>query len=199
MSTVARKMAKEIMDFSRILDDIYQMPVSAKDILMGLVTEVQFSKGHILIKADKIEDDIFFVKKGIVRAYVLKDGHEVTFWFGLEGQPVLSMRSYVEDKPGYENIILLEDSSFYKLSREKLEALFKDNAHIANWGRRLAEQELLRTEERLINREFKTARDRYRDLLSSSPELIQRVKLGHIASYLGITQVSLSRIRSEVR
>ena len=192
-------MAGEIMDFSRILDDIYQMPASAKDILMGLVTEVHYNRGHILLKADKIEDDILFVKKGIVRAYVLKDEQEVTFWFGLEGQPVLSMRSYVEDKPGYENIVLLEDSSFYKLSREKLEALFKDNPDIANWGRRLAEQELLRTEERLINREFKAARERYRDLLSNHPELIQRVKLGHIASYLGITQVSLSRIRAEIR
>lgn len=187
------------MDFGRILDDIYQMPASAKNILMGLVTEVHYDKGHILLKADKVEDDIFFVQKGIVRAYVLKDGQEVTFWFGLEGQAVLSMRSYVEDKPGYENIVLLEDSSFYKLSREKLEALFKGNPDIANWGRRLAEQELLRTEERLINREFKTARERYRDLLDNHPELIQRVKLGHIASYLGITQVSLSRIRAEVR
>lgn len=186
-------------DFNAIIDDIYGMPDHAKDELSKLVTEVQYKKGHILLKADKIEDDIFFVKKGIVRAYVLKDGQEVTFWFGLEGHPVLSMRSYVEDKPGYENIVLLEDSSFYKLSREMLETLFKHNSHIANWARRLAEQELLRTEERLINREFKTARERYRDLLSKNPELVQRVKLGHIASYLGITQVSLSRIRAEIR
>ena len=67
--------------------------------------------------------------------------------------------------------------------------------HIANWGRKLAEKELLKIESRIISSEMMSAKERYDELIKNSPSLIQRVPLKHIASYLGITQVSLSRIR----
>jgi CRP-like cAMP-binding protein len=84
----------------------------------------------------------------------------------------------------------------YRLKREAIHSLFEQDIHIANWGRKFAEQELIRTEARLISRQFSTASERYQELLRSNPDLLHRVQLGHIASYLGITQVSLSRIRS---
>lgn len=156
-------------------------------------------KGHLLFKTNKVATDFYFLKKGIVRAYAETGETEVTFWFGREGDPVISMRSYVENKKGYENIELLEDCELYQLNAENLHQLFLEDIHIANWGRKFAEQELVRTEERLISRQFRTATDRYKDLLNANPHLFRRVQLGHIASYLGITQVSLSRIRSETR
>ncbi|MCK7555759.1 hypothetical protein MKQ70_12315 [Chitinophaga sedimenti] len=109
------------------------------------------------------------------------------------------MRSYVDNKKGYEDVQLLEDSDLYKLDLADLRALFEVNIDIANWGRKFVEQELIKVEERLISRQFKTARERYLDLLKDHPNLLQRVQLGHIASYLGITQVSLSRIRADIR
>lgn len=109
------------------------------------------------------------------------------------------MKSYVANQKGYEDIELLEDCQLYELKTKDLQALFEKDIHIANWGRKFAEQELVKTEERLISRQFKTATERYKDLLKNHPDLIQRVQLGHIASYLGITQVSLSRIRAEIR
>ncbi|MGJ8734563.1 MAG: Crp/Fnr family transcriptional regulator, partial [Cellulophaga sp.] len=87
----------------------------------------------------------------------------------------------------------------YKLETSKLKQLFFDDIHIANWGRKFAEQELIKTEERLISRQFRTATERYQDLLKNNSDLIKRVQLGHIASYLGITQVSLSRIRASIK
>ena len=109
------------------------------------------------------------------------------------------MRSYVEELPGYEDIELLEACELYELKTEQLQHLFEEDIHIANWGRKFAEQELIKTEERLIQRQFRTASDRYKELLLNHPDLIQRIQLGHIASYLGITQVSLSRIRAELK
>jgi CRP-like cAMP-binding protein len=109
------------------------------------------------------------------------------------------MNSYVKNQKGYEDIELLEDCEFYELNAVDLQRLFQQDIHIANWGRRFAEQELIRTEERLISRQFRTATERYKELLKETPDLVQRVALGHIASYLGITQVSLSRIRAEIR
>ncbi|RNI31972.1 Crp/Fnr family transcriptional regulator [Rufibacter immobilis] len=187
------------MRVDEILDAIYPLSDASRSKITDCITEVRHPKGHLLLRADKIESSIYFIKKGIVRAYAQKADNEITFWFGREGDTVISMRSYVQDQRGYEDIELLEDCDLYELKTEHLRALFNADIHITNWGRRFAEQELIKVEERLIAQQFRTASERYRELLESHPELIQRVPLGHIASYLGITQVSLSRIRAEVR
>ena len=121
------------------------------------------------------------------------------FWFGKEGDAVISMRSYVENQKGYENIELLEDCDLYQVDAQELKWLYEQDIAIANWGRHFAEQELIKIEAMFISRQFRTARERYLDLITQDPELLQRVQLSHVASYLGITQVSLSRIRAEFR
>lgn len=184
------------MEISDILNRIYTLPEASQAILQAKITDVKLPKGTILLKANRVEKSLYFIKKGIVRAYAYKNDHEITFWFGREGEAVISMNSYIENKAGYEDIELLEDCELYCLKREDIHKLFEQDIHIANWGRKFAEQELIRTEGRLISRQFSTASERYQELLRSNPDLLQRVQLGHIASYLGITQVSLSRIRS---
>lgn len=87
----------------------------------------------------------------------------------------------------------------YELNTEHLQELFKTDIHIANWGWKFAEQELIKVEERFIFRQCRTAMERYKELMASDPELLQRAQLGHIGSYLGMTQVSLSRIRSGLK
>lgn len=149
--------------------------------------------------ADKIEENLYILKKGIVRAYYDLEDKDVTFWFGIEGDPILPMKAYVSNDKIYENIELLEDSILFEIKIEDLKNLFETHIEIANWGRRLAEKELVQTEELFISRQFKTATDRYRELMRDHPEILQRVPLKIIASYLGITQVSLSRIRAEIK
>ena len=112
-----------------------------------------------------LEKDIFFIKKGIVRAYTSVDGKEITFWVGKEGATLVSMKGYVNDEPGYETMVLVEDSVLYVLERKKLKELFSEDLHIANWGRRYAEMELLATEERLISMLSAIASERYKELL----------------------------------
>ena len=187
------------MDIDQILDIIYLLPEASKQMLKKCITEVRYIKGHVLLRADKVETSIYFIKRGIVRAYAATANNEITFWFGKEGDTVISMNSYVRNRKGYEDVELLEDCVLYELKTETLQKFFAKDIHIANWGRKFAEQELVKTEERLISRQFRTATERYKELLSHNPDLIQRVQLGYIASYLGITQVSLSRIRAEIK
>lgn len=187
------------MNIEEIIDNIYPLPAASQRNLKEHITEVKHPKGFTLMESDKVIRHIYFLKKGIVRAFASTENNDITFWFGSEGDPVVSMKSYVEDKPGYESIELLEDCEFYRLETSMLKALFNEDIHIANWGRKFAERELIKTEELIISRQYKTALERYRDLLRDKPYLILRVQLGHIASYLGITQVSLSRIRSELK
>lgn len=183
----------------QVLDQVSPLPPDSRAKLQEIVAEVTFPKGHLLLRADQVEKRLFFIKTGIARAYSRTAEHEITFWFGREGDAILSMRSYVQGQKAYEDIELLEASILYQINHDELQLLFVQDIAIANWGRKLAEKELVKTEERLISRQFRTATERYQELITQNPDLIQRVSLGHIASYLGITQVSLSRIRAGVR
>lgn len=187
------------MDIDNILDNIYPLPDRSKALLKEKIDEISYPKAHILFKVNRIAPKVYFLKKGIVRAYANPEEEEITFWFGKEGDAVLSMKSYVEDKKGYETIELLEPCDLCEIQTEDLRALYNTDIHIANWGRKFAEQELIKIEERFISRQCRTALERYKELMNNDPDLLQRVQLVHIASYLGITPVSLSRIRAELK
>ena len=187
------------MDLDTIFDRTYLLPLASKNSLKESIVTVKHRKGHVLLHADKKEEDLFFIKKGIVRAYSSYDGNDVTFWFGQEGDLALSINGYVNNKKGYESIELLEDCEFFKLNNKSLQLLFEKDIHIANWWRKQIENLFIETERRLISKLIKNASERYADILNNEPELLQRVKLNHLASYLGITQVSLSRIRAKVK
>ncbi|MBZ4187544.1 Crp/Fnr family transcriptional regulator [Niabella beijingensis] len=187
------------MQLIQIVQQVAPLPDASLEKIMEQVRETAFAKNHLLMRAGKIERNLYFIKTGIVRAYAHTEEHEITFWFGSEGETIVSMNSYVAGKAGYENIELLEPCILYELKTEALQRLYQEDLHIANWGRKFAEKELIKTEERLISRQFRTAAQRYKELLEENAYLLQRVPLCHIASYLGITQVSLSRIRSDIR
>jgi CRP-like cAMP-binding protein len=187
------------MSIDFIINNIYPIPGPSNLKIQQIAKYIHLEKGSLLLKADKVEKSFYFIKKGIVRGYTSLENSDLTFWFGSENQVVVSMKSYVNNEPSYENIELLEDCELYKINTTALVKLYNEDIHIANWGRKLAEKELVKTEERLISRQVKTATQRYNELLTNTPDLLLRVPLGHIASYLGITPVSLSRIRSKIK
>ncbi|MEH3113109.1 Crp/Fnr family transcriptional regulator [Pedobacter terrae] len=157
---------------------------------------VQYPKGTTIIHADKVEPYFYILQSGIARAYSDGENQQITFWFGESGAVLFSFNSYINNSPGYENIELLTNSTLIRIKLTNLFLLYKQNIEIANWGRKIAELELIATERRLIDRAFKGAAARYHEFAAQSPELIKRVALKHIASYLGVTQVTLSRIRA---
>ncbi|MDM1397877.1 Crp/Fnr family transcriptional regulator [Myroides odoratimimus] len=185
------------MTIEQIIDLIYPLSKAAKGKLISVFTEITFPKNYLLSEYEKHENYFYFIKNGLVRAYAIQEDRELTFWFGKDGDPALSMYNYILNRPSYETIDLIEDSTFYFTKISQLEQLYLTDIEIANWGRKFAEIELLKTEERAISRQIKSAKERYIDLLEKDPYLLNRVPLKYIASFLGVTQVSLSRIRSE--
>lgn len=187
------------MNEYEIIDRICPLPEASARRLAACLSEVTYPKGARILEAGKTERNIFFVGRGIVRAYVEAKGKEITFWIGTEGTTVVSLKSYIGNERGYETVECVEDTFLYVLKQDALERLFREDIHIANWGRKFAEAEFLRTEEKFIPLLFTTASERYKTLLKKQPELLQRIPLEHLASYLGITPVSLSRIRAGVK
>lgn len=184
------------MELTEILNNIYPLPPLSLRLMTEKVQRLEVGKGTMIVEADKICQDVYFVAQGIVRAYCYAKGRDITFWIGEEGSVALSMQSYVNGLPGYENIVTIEDCTLYKISTEELHLLYKQDIHLANWGRKFAEKEILRAEKSLIPQLFTTGSERYEQLLRQQPRLLNRIPLENLASYLGITPVSLSRIRS---
>lgn len=181
------------------ISSIYPLAILELEVLLAAMERLEFPKGHLVMRADKVERYVYIIEKGIARAYSDANKQQTTFWFGEETDFILSYNSYANGQPGYENIELLEDSALYRIANSTLQQLYSHYIGLSNWGRKVAELELIKTEERLINRQFKTAAERYRELMINTPSLIKRVQLGYIASYLGITQVTLSRIRADLK
>lgn len=187
------------MNLHDIINNICPLPHPAMEKLSECSFQTECPKGFHILKAGKVETNIYFIARGIGRAYITSEDKDITFWIGQEGDTLMSLKSYVKGEPGYENVELMEDSLLYGFRRDDLLRLYRKDIHIANWGRRLAEQEFLRTEKKLIPLLFTTASMRYHTLLKDNPALLQRIPLECLASYLGITPVSLSRIRASLK
>jgi len=187
------------MPFTALFQTHYLLPETSLARLQHAASLVELPKGTRLFTDDRVGEEVYFVQRGLARAYVQQDAREVTFWFGEEGTVLFSIQGYLAQQVSYETIELLEDSQLVRLPIRTLHSLYATDVHLANWGRVLVEREWLRTEQQLIARQFRSAAERYADLLRQRPRLLQRVSLGHIASYLGITQVTLSRVRANLK
>jgi len=175
---------------------VYPLSEAAIQLLTSRLELVEYPKGYHLFKEGRKGSHVYFIERGIARAYSTPDNREMTYWFGTEGDVAMSYYSYVADRPGYESVELLEDSILYAISHGDLQTLYSTNIEMANWGRKFAEYELIRTEKNFMTQQSLPAAVRYQLLLEQNPQLLRRVQLGYIASYLGVTQVTLSRIRA---
>ncbi|MDD6209332.1 MAG: Crp/Fnr family transcriptional regulator [Bacteroidales bacterium] len=186
-------MDKEITD---ILRKPYPISDCSIALLLQNMEEVNLSKGDTLFRIGQTDNHLYFIKKGCLRAYVPKEGKEINMWFAFEYDVLASMPGYVKNKPSDINVESIEDSTLLRFSRAKLEELFLNNIELANWGRKLIELEMLAIDRYYTIYNSINAKRRYELLLKEAPQLFQRAALKHIASIIGITPESLSRIRS---
>lgn len=176
-------------------------PLSTDDItaMTDIAELIHVDKNSILIDVNQKNKFIYFLAEGICRIYYPKQEKEVILDFCFPGDIILPLNSYVHGTSTYEIVDTIEACKVYKISISSLQNLYNTSLSIANWGRKLAELETLKIEERLIQSLFKSAAERYEDLLIKAPKLLHKIKLGYIASYLGVSQVTLSRIRSDIK
>lgn len=165
--------------------------------LMTTAEQISFSKNEEIVAIGERCNDLYFVESGLLRGYYLDDGKEITNWFAQEDEFATCFYSFVAQKPSVEVIEALEDTTLLKFSYSKLQELYLKFPETERLGRIIMETYYIKLEERLLNIQFKTAKERYKHFAQHKSSLLQRSSLGQIASYLGITQETLSRIRSE--
>ena len=160
--------------------------------------QVVFSKGDYLLTEGKKCRHLYFLQQGALRGFYNLDGKEITHWFAFEEDFVTSFHSFITQEPAVENLQLLEGSILWAITKENLMRLLNEYHEIERLVRIAYEKYYIRLEERFVNAQFKSATERYKSLLLHTPHIVERVPLGHIASYLGISQETLSRIRSQL-
>lgn len=174
------------------------MPLSteAQQALDACLEQVAYAKNDFLVTEGKTCRYLYFLQQGALRGFYNLDGKEITHWFAFEEDFVTSFHSFITQQPAVENLQALEASILYRLSKDKLNTLLNEHHEIERLVRIAYEKYYIRLEERFVNAHFKTATERYQDLLQQTPHILERVPLGFIASYLGISQETLSRVRS---
>lgn len=187
------------MELKEGLSKIFSLPEEEINKIVCIAEQIQVPKHTTFIDHNKTSKYIYFLKSGICRIFYPKGDKEVILAFCFPGDIILPLNSYVHGTATYELVDTLTDSELYRISIQKLQEIYTESLLISNWGRKLAELELLKIEERLMQSLFKSAAERYQELLNKAPSLLHYIKLGHIANYLGVSQVTLSRIRAEVK
>lgn len=167
-------------------------------LLLKDAEKISFTPKDIVVHEREINSNLYFITQGVWRAYTFKDGVEVTLWFVSEGEMALSVWGYTSNLPSHLTLEVVTDSEAYCLSRSKLEQLFQSSISLANLGRKILENFMLEIEVAWLDSYNRTALERYVTLLEKQPEIIRAVPLKYIASYLGITAQSLSRIRNRL-
>lgn len=182
-------------------DIIQQISPLPKDILDEVILQFQhleYPKNYILLKSGKPCKHIWFMTKGAARYFFTNDqGKEINTWFSLDEQIITDAPSLVSQTASQESIQLLEDSEMYSIEYAVLQALLQKHHSFALWYIKLVELHyVLQVEDRLSDLQFLDAKQRYQKLLSIYPNITNRISLGNIASYLNVTQETLSRIRA---
>lgn len=161
--------------------------------------KVIFHKGDFILKQGETANEYYILEKGLSRAFV-KDfnGNEVTTNFFVENEIIIEVSSLFQRISTQENIMCLTDCICWKLDFTIFQDLFHKIPSFREWGRAWMSQELFTSKQRSVEMFTLSATQRYLGLLEQKPFVIQYAPLKQIASYLGITDTSLSRIRKEL-
>lgn len=182
----------------RKIKEYYPVSDDSLNRLKCCLKQQTFPAKTIIIQAGKLDRQVYFIEKGIARSYILHNGKEITTWFAMEGDVTCGSWDLYRNRAGFEYVETLENTLAYSISIDKLNALYHSDIDIANWMRVLQQENFLWLQEMHINRLNLSVKERYVKLLQDFPDIYNRVNLGYIASYLGTTLPTLSKIRSEL-
>jgi len=161
----------------------------------------KLKKKQYFAEADKVCNKVGFIVKGSVRYFNIKDGEDITGYFSFENEFVSSYKSYLTGLPGHAYIQALEESLLITFTKKDMDEMLSDPMlayKMERFGRLISEHYLCCYEDRVTAFITQTAEERYLELLSTGREILQRMPQHYIANFLGITPVSLSRIRKRI-
>ncbi|WP_370897831.1 Crp/Fnr family transcriptional regulator [Chryseobacterium gossypii] len=161
--------------------------------------KIVFQKGETILEEGKVANEYYILEKGLARSFVNDfNGNEVTTHFFAENEIIIEVSSLFQRIPTQENIVCITDCECRKMNYEVFQELFHKIPNLREWGRAWMSQQLFVYKQRSVEMFTLSATKRYLNLLEQKCQVIQFAPLKQIASYLGVTDTSLSRIRKEL-
>jgi len=186
------------MKLIEFINTYVTLPDEAEKEILAAFEKEFFNKGELILQKDKICKKFYFVHHGLARSfYINENGKDITVWFFNSNSFLTAVESFFEQTPSYYNIQALEDTEVFSITYGKLLQLFDKYHCMEKFGRILSIKMINLLSEKLNSIQFQTAEGRYKYMLKKYPDIANQAPLGHIASYLGITQETLSRIRAK--
>tara|TARA_R110000850_G_C9990883_1_gene467013 strand:- start:5109 stop:5690 length:582 start_codon:yes stop_codon:yes gene_type:complete len=161
------------------------------------ITKVStFKRGEVVVREGQFSKKAYLIVAGCSRAYYLKDGKDISDWFTFENQFMAPIVSFFSEKPSPHYVEFVEDATVLEFSKDSMDILTNKHHDFERFISKVVTETMLGLCERLYTLQFNKAEERYKHLLSIYPNITNRIPLTHIASYLGITLETLSRIRN---
>jgi CRP/FNR family transcriptional regulator, anaerobic regulatory protein len=165
--------------------------------LLKISTFKVIEKGKFLHKPSRVCNHTYFIQSGLLRVFYKKEEKEITDNFSAEGEWITSIYSFMKNVPDNCYIETLEKSELIAIDINDLEQCFVDFPEMERFGRILISKYFIEQSERIISLQFHSAKERYAFFSKTAQNKLHRVPLGTLASHLGITQETLSRVRAE--
>jgi CRP-like cAMP-binding protein len=177
------------------LNSVEPLTPEAENDIRGIFILKKIPKKTLLVTSGQIVNKVWYLSKGLCRSYFIKDGKEATTWIMLNNFPFTNYRSFLTGLPSYDNIETVEDCVVLETTKNKLFEMYDKHKCANTIGRKLAETYFLRHDEHVTRLLFSSAEERFAFFESTMPDMLERMKLKDVASYLGMTNETLSRIR----
>lgn len=190
--------SEPVQIFVSVINSIYPVSPNAVDYVKQKAGIVQIGKGSLLVSSGDLCDHLFFVCRGVLRGYVKQDNKDITTWITAEMEMVTSISSFFKQVPSIENIEALEDCVLVSVHRNDMNHLYEKFPEVNTLVRIILERYYQDAEERAYISRLTDATAKYNRFISTQSSLLNRIPLKYIASYLGMTLETLSRIRSRL-
>jgi CRP-like cAMP-binding protein len=184
-------MSQELLDY---LDQVSPLSDAVKTRLTSILKTKTVKRKDYLLREGQFCNHVYFIEKGLVRVYYLKDGIEICSGLLCEGGVIISVNSFFNRMSSYEFIQAIEDTIVHYITYDELEALYKDLIEFNVVGRKLITNYYVMSEERNYLLRKQTASEKYQFFQTKFTRLASRVPRKDIASYLGINLETLSRL-----
>lgn len=181
-----------------ILNELHPQPPFVVTYFQQHLQPCSYAKGTLLLEAGAVNEYIYFIRQGIVRGFIRDAGKDITTWISCENEFVTSISGLVYKTPALENIETVEDCRLYRMSVATLDRLYSECPEFNITARILFQRYYGDAERRAFIARLSAAEDRYRFFLNYYAHLANRVPLKFIASFLGITIETLSRVRKKL-
>ena len=187
---------KTVEQLQQAIHRLSLLSPESNEAFLAAFEQWQVPKDHFLVREKEVADYIFFINKGIARIYYYKGGKEITEWIAMDEQFFLSITSFFQRTPSHLIIQTIEPAEVLGIHHNKLMELAKKYHDVETLFRKMLTASLILSQQRMDSIQFETAQQRYEKLLQQFPDMIKRVPVSYIASFLGVTLETLSRIRS---